>query len=267
MSESDPRPPARPSANIARVYDYLLGGKTHYAPDREIGDRIREAVPEIQLGVQQQRAVLQRVVAYLVQEAGLRQLIDIGSGLPTARNVHEVAQEAAPETRVVYVDNEPVVLAHAQALLAYNAETIVIDGDLRHPRSILAHPDLTAHLDLDQPVGLLLCGILHHILDEEDPYGVMHELCAALAPGSYVFIHHLVADQDPVATRVQEAMLQGHGRGQFRTVDQVTHFFDGLDLVPPGVTTVSEWRPDPTTPRLSDHPVLRLAAVGVGRKP
>jgi S-adenosyl methyltransferase len=253
--------------NIARVYDYLLGGKDNYAADREVGDRIRTALPDVHLGVQQQRAVLQRVVAFLVREAGLRQLVDIGSGLPTARNVHEVAREVDPATRTVYVDNEPIVLAHARALLADNPETIVIDGDLREPEAILGHPRLRAHLDLGRPVGLLLCGILHHLLDEEDPPGIMRRLCAPLASGSHVFVHHLVTDGDPAVAEAQEALRRSLGRGQFRTVDQVAELFAGLELVPPGLVPVPAWRPAEDTPRVTANPVLRLAVAGVARKP
>lgn len=160
-----------PAPNIARVYDYLLGGKDNYAPDRQLAQRIEQTLPEVHLGVKAQRAVLRRVVRYLVGEAGLRQLLDIGSGLPTADNVHQIARALEPDTRVVYVDNDPVVLAHARALLADNRETVVVAGDLRQPASLLADQRLRAHLDFGQPVGLLLCGILHYVLDEEEPPG------------------------------------------------------------------------------------------------
>lgn len=256
-----------PKPNIARVYDYVLGGKDNFAPDREIGDRIREAVPDVHTGVQEQRALLRRVVRHLVGEAGLKQLVDIGSGLPTAQNVHQVAQEIDPSVRVVYVDNDPVALSHARALLADNAETIVIDGDLRRPAEILADPALRAHIDLDQPVGLLLCGILHYILDEEDPLGITATLNSSLASGSQVFIHHLVSSDDPGAEVMQQAFLQGLGRGQFRTMAEVTRMFDGLELLDPGVVFVPDWRPDADTAPLSEHPVLRFAAAGVARKP
>ncbi|MEZ0069644.1 O-methyltransferase involved in polyketide biosynthesis [Streptacidiphilus sp. MAP12-20] len=259
-----------PPPNIARVYDYLLGGKDNYAADRALGDRIAVALPQVHLGVQQQRAVLRRVVDHLVREAGLRQLIDIGSGLPTAENVHQVAQRIDPETRVVYVDNDPAVLAHARALLADNKQTVVTGGDLRHPAELLADPVLRDHIDLDQPVGLLLCGILHYILDDEDPYAVVRTLVDALPSGSYVFVHHLITagpDVDADVAEAEAALRQGVGRGQFRSHDQVAAFLDGLDLVDPGVVTVTEWRPDTDTLSLETHPVLRLAAVGVARKP
>jgi O-methyltransferase involved in polyketide biosynthesis len=277
MPEDDNRQPeadrraggGTPPPNIARIYDYLLGGKDHFASDREVGGRIEQATPEVGIGVQAQRAVLRRVVRHLVREVGLRQLVDIGSGLPTASNVHEVAHEIDPEVKVVYVDNDPVVLAHARALLADNKRTIVIDGDLTEPDAILANPALRAHLDPDQPVGLLLCGILHYILDEEDPAGITQRLYAQLPPGSHVFIHHLVTNSadDPDAQAIEGNLRRSVGRGQFRTVDEVKALFAGLDLIEPGVTLVPDWRPDADTQAVSDHPVLRLAAVGVARKP
>ncbi|MBC3841744.1 SAM-dependent methyltransferase [Streptacidiphilus sp. 4-A2] len=259
-----------PQPNIARIYDYLLGGKDNYASDRQVGDRIEQALPAVHLGVRQQRAVLRRVVRYLVGEAGLRQLVDIGSGLPTADNVHQIAQQLEPSTRVVYVDNDPVVLAHARALLADSKETVVAVGDLRDPAAILAEPTLREHIDFEQPVGLLLCGILHYVLDNEEPLRIVRQLIDALPSGSYVFIHHLItpddsADEGTIAA--EAALRQGVGRGQFRTLPEVAAFLEGLDLVEPGVVTVTEWRPDEDTPSLVDNPVLRLAAVGVARKP
>ncbi|SEM22894.1 SAM-dependent methyltransferase [Streptacidiphilus jiangxiensis] len=259
-----------PPPNIARVYDYLLGGKDNFEADRALGERIAGALPQVHLGVQQQRAVLRRVVDHLVRVEGLRQLVDIGSGLPTAENVHQVAQRIAPDTHVVYVDNDATVLAHARALLADNKQTVVTDGDLRRPAELLADPTLRAHIDLDQPVGLLLCGILHYVLDEEDPYGLVRGLVDALPSGSYVFVHHLTTagpEVDADTAEAEAALRQGVGRGQFRTRDEVAAFLSGLDLLDPGVVGVAEWRPDADTPSPADHPVLRLAAVGVARKP
>ncbi len=257
--------PSRP--HIARVYDHLLGGKDNFAADRTLGDQIIAAMPAVQLGVRAQRAVLGRVVRYLVSQAGVRQLIDIGSGLPTAENVHEIAQRLDPDTRVVYVDNDPVVLAHAGALLAGNTATIVVAGDLLQPAAILGHPEVRKHLDFDQPIGLLLCGILHYILDEEHPAELMATLYSALPPGSYVFIHHLVDSGDPEIAHVQAAMQKGLGRGQFRSLAEIRRLFDGLDLIEPGLVLVPDWRPDPGDPTAQDHPVLRVACAGVARKP
>jgi hypothetical protein len=257
--------PSRP--NVARVYDYLLGGKDNFAADRVLGDQIIASLPTVQTGVVAQRAVLRRVVRFLVAEAGIDQLIDIGSGLPTADNVHEIAQRVDPLTRVVYVDNDPVVLAHARALLCDDLTTIAVDADLRRPESILGHPGVARHLDWDRPVGLLLCGIMHHVLDEEQPGQLTEALCRALPPGSYVFIHHLLDSEDPASAGLQAEMRKGLGRSQFRTWDQIRSLFCGLELIEPGLVVVPDWRPDAGTPSAQDNPVLRLAAVGVARKP
>jgi hypothetical protein len=255
---------ARP--HVARVYDYLLGGKDNFAADRAVGDEMVASLPAVQVGVRAQRDVLGRVVRYLVGEVGLRQLLDIGSGLPTAENVHEIAQQVKPATRVVYLDNDPIVLSHAKALLADDTVTFVVDGDLRDPAGILANPEVRRHLDWDQPIGLLMCGILHYILDEENPAGIVATLYRALPRGSYVFIHHLLELDDPASATLQEQLRKGVGRAQFRTMDQVRVLFGDLELVDPGLVLVPDWRPDPGTPDVGNHPVLGMACAGVARK-
>ncbi len=250
--------------HVARVYDYLLGGKDNCAADRAVGNQMIATLPAVQLGVRAQRDVLGRVVRYLVGEAGLRQLLDIGSGLPTADNVHEIAQRVDPATRVVYLDNDPVVLSHARALLADDMATFVAEGDLRDPEGILGSPDVRKHLDWDRPIGLLLCGILHYVLDEENPAEVTATLYDALPHGSYVFIHHLLDTEDPATATLQEQMRSGVGRAQFRTMAQIRALFNGLELVEPGLVIVPDWRPEP--PAIRDHPVLEMACVGVARK-
>jgi len=257
--------PSQP--HIARVYDHLLGGKDNYAADRAVADQIVASLPTVQVGVREQRALLGRVVRYLVEEAGITQLIDIGSGLPTADNVHQIARRIEPRTRVIYVDSDAVVLNHARALLAGDPATIVVDGDVRRPATILDDPDVLGHLDWGRPIGLLFCGILHHILDEERPGKLVEALCRPLPSGSYVFIHHLVDSGDPAIADVQAAMQRGLGRGQFRTWEQIRDLFTGLDLVEPGLVPISDWRPGPDTPRADDQPVMRLACAGVARKP
>jgi O-methyltransferase involved in polyketide biosynthesis len=255
----------RPS--IARVYDYLLGGKDNFPADRMVGDKIKTALPEVHLGVRAQRMVLRRAIHHIVGDAGIRQLIDIGSGLPTAGNVHEIAQGIAPETRVVYVDNDPIVLAHARALLAGSAGVSVVDGDLLGAERLFADPVLRAQIDFDRPIGLLLCGIVHYISDEEDPAGILARLIAALPSGSHVFLHHLVEAGTPGEKAAEAAMRQGMGRGFFRTPEQVGSFLTGLDLVEPGLVRVPDWRPDGSEDSAEDHPVLRLAVAAVGRRP
>ncbi len=249
------------------MYDYLLGGKDNFAADRALGDQMIASLPAVQVGVRAQRDVLGRVVRYLVGEVGLRQLLDIGSGLPTAENVHEIAQDVEPSTRVVYLDNDPVVLSHAKALLADDKATFVVGGDLRDPAGILGNPEVCELLAWDQPIGLLMCGILHYILDEENPAGIAAQLYRALPSGSYVFIHHLLQLGDPASATLQEQMRKGVGRAQFRTLEQVRGLFDGLELVEPGLVLVPDWRPDPGTPNVRHHPVLQMACAGVARKP
>ena len=252
--------------HISRVYDYLLGGKDNFAADRAVADQLITQLPAVQVGVRAQRDLLGRVVRYLVGEAGLRQLLDIGSGLPTAENVHEIAHRIDPATRVVYLDNDPIVLAHARALLADDTVTFAAAGDLRDPAGLLADADVREHLDWDQPIGLLLCGILHYILDEEKPAQVVETLYRVLPAGSYVFIHHMLDSEDPASATLQEAMQKGLGRTQFRTFAQIRELFGGLELVEPGVVLVPDWRPDPGTQGVQEHPVLGLAAAGVARK-
>jgi hypothetical protein len=265
-SPDDTFDPTRPHA--ARVYDYLLGGKNNFTADRDVGDQIIARLPEVQVGVQAQRAVLGRVVRFLVGEAGVKQLLDVGSGLPTSDNVHEIAQRTAPGTRVVYVDNDPVVLAHARAILSDETSTFAERGDLLDPASIVTSPAIRDHLDWNQPIGLLLCGITHYVLDEENPERLVAELAEALPSGSYVFIHHLLDTGDPAAAELQEQMLKGLGRVRFRTLPEVRALFGDLKLVEPGLVPIPEWRPDPGTPLRADYGVvLSMACAGVGRKP
>jgi S-adenosyl methyltransferase len=257
--------PSQP--HIARVYDYLLGGTDNFASDRAVGDQIIASLPAVRQGVLAQRALLGRVVRYLVGEAAVTQLLDIGSELPTAGHVHEVARQLNPRVRVAYVDNDPDVVSHSRALLAGDPATLAVEGDLRRPAEVLGHPEVSEHLDGDRPIGLLLCGILHYILDSERPGELIEAWRDALPPGSYVMIHHLVDAGDPAIGPVQAALQAGLGRGQFRTWEQVRSLFNGLELVEPGLVVVPEWRPDPGTPSARDFPVLRLACAGVARKP
>ncbi|HTU75500.1 MAG TPA: SAM-dependent methyltransferase [Trebonia sp.] len=248
--------------NVARVYDYLLGGKDNFESDRALGDQIIAALPAAQDGVRAQREVLARVVRFLVGDEHVTQLLDIGSGLPTAENVHQVAQAVDPRCDVVYVDNDPVVVSHARALLDDSEHTFAAAGDLRDPAGIIAAAG--KHLDWTRPVGLLLCGIVHFLPDEEAPHRLVTGLIDALPAGSYVFIHHLLHTED---VTLEAAMKRGLGQVQFRTREQILALFAGLDLVDPGLVLVPDWRPGPSTPRVRDHPVLALAVAGVARKP
>lgn len=252
----------RPSA--ARMYDYFLGGSHNFAVDREAAQAMIAAVPESPLVAQANRAFLRRAVRFLV-EAGVRQFLDIGSGLPTQENVHEVAQRAAPGSRVIYVDNDPIVLAHARALLADNPLTTVVQADLREPETILGHPEVKARIDFTQPVGLLLLAILHFIPDEERPAEIVARLRAPLAPGSYLAISH--GHRGEVTQDVEDQVRSAYGRtgaGDIipRGAAEVTAFFAGTELVGPGLVQVADWRADAEPFRSDMSRPGFLAAVG-----
>jgi S-adenosyl methyltransferase len=232
-------------AHIARVYDYWLGGKDNYAADRAAGEAALQAYPDLVSSVRANRAFLARVVRYLAAEAGIRQFLDIGTGIPTANNTHEVAQSVAPESRVVYVDNDPIVLSHARALLTSNpvGSTDYIDADLRDTDRILAEAART--LDFSRPVAVMLIAILHLIGDEDDPAAIVARVLDAVPPGSYLAISHVASDIEPekmaeMRERLNRMVSQ---KGTYRTHAEVAHLFDGLELIPPGVTRIQEWRP------------------------
>jgi len=236
-------------AHIARVYDYWLGGKDNFAPDRAAAEAAMREDPNVVEGVRGNRAFLARAVRYLAGEAGIRQFLDIGTGIPAADNTHEVAQDVAPECRVVYVDNDPIVLAHARALLTTGSEgaTAYLDEDLRNVPEIVAAAAGT--LDLTQPVAVMLIGILHCIPDEDDPAGIVKQLMDAVPAGSYLAISHPANDiNNPgirkLASKLNELMPM---KLRFRSRAQVAAFFDGLELVEPGLVRAPEWRPDAGT--------------------
>ena len=253
----------------ARIYDYYLGGKDHYAADRVTAERAMQSWTSVRTAVRENRAFLGRAVRYLAAEVGIRQFLDIGAGLPSANNVHEVAQSVAPQCRVVYVDNDPIVLAHARSLLtsAPGGRTAYIDADLRDPGRILADPALPRTLDLAQPVALMLVAILHFIEDDENPAAILRTLLDALAPGSYLVASHVTPEHDPVGVGgLVRAYREGGLTGEARTVDDFTEMaFAGLRLVDPGVVLVSEWRPDGSGPRPSAAEVSWYG--GVAMKP
>jgi SAM-dependent methyltransferase len=252
-------------AHPARVYDFWLGGKDHFAPDREAGLAVIEANPGIVPGVRANRAFLVRAVRHLVRDAGITQILDIGTGLPSANNVHEVAQEIAPDTRVVYVDNDPIVLVHAHALLTGEPGTVdYVDADLRVPGDILRSAART--LDLDRPVALMLLMTLQFVRDDDDPFAITRTLLDALAPGSYLVISHPARDDDvgianAATSQYNEKVATPMTR---RTKVEIARFFDGLQLVEPGIVPMVEWRPDPweQVPR-----TYSPAYCGVARKP
>jgi O-methyltransferase involved in polyketide biosynthesis len=254
-------------AHSARVYDYWLGGKDNYAADRALAERILTAIPRQRRHVRANRDFLVRVVEYLVREAGIRQIVDIGAGLPTSPNVHEVAHAIAPDTRVVYVDNDPIVMAHARAVMPNRSGDTVsfVHGDLRHPRSILGHPDLVRMLDPQEPTGVLLLAMLMSLPAEARPGEIVEELLAPLAPGSHLAVTHTTADFDPPAMAEHVAAATAAGmRFVPRSRPEVERFFAGLEMVEPGVVPVRAWRPAALSVREARSVYIY---AGVGRKP
>jgi len=232
-------------AHIARVYDYWLGGKDNFAADRAAGDQAIKAFPNIPLSARANRAYQARVVRFLAGEAGIRQFLDIGTGIPTANHTHQVAQSVAPESRVVYVDNDPIVLSHARALLASHpaGATDYVDSDLRDPQKILDGAERL--LDFSRPIAVMLMAILQHIGDEHDPYAIVATLMDAVPPGSYLSLSHPASDIDAEAMAKMAIVLNQMiaEKVTFRDRAAVSGFFIGLDLVEPGLVQASKWRP------------------------
>ena len=233
-------------AHIARIQDYWLGGKDHFEADRVAGDEAIAQLPDMVASVRNTRAFLGRTVRFLAREQGIRQFLDVGTGIPTASNTHEVAQRFAPSSRIVYVDNDPMVLAHARALLTSTPEgkCSYIDADIREPEKVLRAA--AEVLDFTKPVGVVLMAVLQFVPDDDDPYGLVRRLMAAVPGGSYLVISHPAADIQAaamagMATRLNQLMAQ---RVKPRGKAEVTAFFDGLDLVEPGVIRCPEWRPE-----------------------
>ncbi|MEU6066804.1 MULTISPECIES: SAM-dependent methyltransferase [Streptomyces] len=233
----------------ARIYDYLLGGKDNYEVDREAGDELAAAAPEVRIGVRANRAFMQRAVRYVVG-SGVRRLLDVGTGLPTSPNVHEIAQEVAPDVRVAYVDNDPIVSAHGNALLSRSGTTSIVLGDLRDPRAIVEHPDVRQVIDFDEPVALLLVAVLHFLTDAEQPAEVVATLRDALPAGSFLVLSHATGDFAD-RTGAQAVYNRATATLNLRSRAEVERFFDGFDLVEPGLAQVPFWRPDAPPPARS----------------
>jgi hypothetical protein len=268
---TDPELPPDINTNVAhpaRVYDYWLGGKDNFPADRALAELMIQAIPNMRGLAAANRAFLRRAVRYLAEEAGVRQFLDIGTGIPTSPNVHEVAQAAAPDTRVVYVDNDPIVLAHARALLTSQdaGETAFILADLREPRSILDHPALTATLDLSQPVAVLLVAVLMYFRDTDrpNPFEMVAAVLEPMPSGSYLAVTHPTPDFNPEETAKAVAAAEAAGITLVpRTQAEIEGFFTDLAVVDPGVVPVLSWRPDepPADPRSAYY------WAGVARKP
>ncbi|HYV81060.1 MAG TPA: SAM-dependent methyltransferase [Streptosporangiaceae bacterium] len=254
----------------ARVYDYLLGGKDNFAADRAAAEAGLQANPNSRIPPRENRAFLGRAVRYLAGEAGISQFLDIGTGIPTSPNVHEIAQGIEPRARIVYVDNDPIVLAQARALLTTGPEgrTAYIDADLRDIDAILGSADLQRTLDLSKPVGLLLIAVMHFIPDEDDPWTLAARLLAALPSGSYLALSHLTGDFDPAAWAGVVAVYRRSGvTMQVRPKPDVERFFAGLDLIDPGVVSLPQWRPDPSDVGRPPSDAAVSVYGGVARKP
>jgi O-methyltransferase involved in polyketide biosynthesis len=270
----DPTAPIRLDPGIdttvshsARIWNYWLGGKDNFAADRLAGDRVAQMLPSIVAQARADRAFLGRAVTYIAGQEGIRQFLDIGTGLPTADNTHEVAQRIAPESRIVYVDYDPMVLVHARALLTSSPQGACdyVDGDLRDPGKILDAAART--LDFARPAALLLLGILHHVPDTGEALEIVRTLTAALAPGSFLVINHSTSAIHGAA--MEEAVRHWNEVGTpsmtLRTTQEITRFFDGLDLLPPGVVSCSRWRPDLSPGAEPPEEVDEFC--GVARKP
>ena len=267
MTSGDPLKVFRPDIpSPARIYDYILGGKDHYPADREAGEKVIASMPAgyIRTAARQNRAFLGRAVRYLA-EAGIGQFIDIGTGLPTMGPVHEIARAVRPESRVVYVDNDPIVIAHGREMLQGVDQAVIIQHDLREPDRILADDQLRQTLDLDRPVAVLLVAILHFIADDEDPHDIIERLLAPLPSGSHLVISHVSADhylevQDAVGV-YRKATAAAHARSH----EQISAMLTGLSLTEPGLVWLPQWRPDADADL--GHPEKSLGYAAVARKP
>ncbi|MEV5356355.1 SAM-dependent methyltransferase [Streptomyces sp. NPDC093516] len=252
--------------SVSRMYDYYLGGSHNFEVDREAARRAMEFMPGLPKIMQANRAFMRRAVRYAAGE-GIGQFLDIGSGIPTFGNVHEVAQSACPGARVVYVDHDPVAVAHSEAVLDGNADAAVVAGDLRKPRDILSSPEVERLIDLNQPVALLLVAILHFVEDEDDPYGAVAELGAALAPGSLLVLTHASYEGIPLPPERAGGAVDVYEDIRnpliMRSREEIARFFEGYDMVEPGLVAMPCWRPD-TAPEDED-PYAFSGFAGVGR--
>lgn len=258
--------PALP--NVARTYDYFLGGKDNFAADRAAGERILQASPEVRSTLRANRSFLGRVVRYLAGEAGISQFLDLGTGLPTAQNVHQVAQGANPSARVVYVDSDPVVLAHARAILADEEDTAVVGADLRRPAAVLNDPELVRLLDLGRPVAMLMIAVLHFVPEEDNAAEIVARYREALAPGSYVAMSLGTSDGvDPAKIAdAQRVYRSASAQLTYRSRAQIEQLFDGFELVEPGLVRLPQWRPDSAADSRGELEGSEWMLGAVGRK-
>jgi hypothetical protein len=259
------------SPNIARVYDAFLGGKDNFAVDRQVVEAALRVAPDAPAGGQANRAFLRRVVRHLVRDGGITQILDIGSGLPTQGNVHEVAREINPSVRTIYVDNDPVVCIHGQALMADARTTEVVAADVRRPAEILGHPVVRQFIDFRRPVGLLMLAVLHHITDDEDPAGIMAVLRDAMPPGSYLAISSFrmpgpeLAESRARTIEMEQLFNEQLGTGRWRSDTAILAWFGDWELISPGLVPPWDWRPDTETD-LPEDAIYQGFVGGVARK-
>jgi S-adenosyl methyltransferase len=256
---------------IARVYDALLGGKENYAADREGVATYLKYVPDAGRCAIENRQALVKGVQYLAREAGIDQFLDIGSGLPTEKNTHQAAQEINPKVKVVYVDNDPIVLAHGRALLATDNSTVVVTADLRDPKSILDNEDVRGLLDWSRPIALMVVGIHMHFHDDEQPDEWVRTIMDEMPSGSYLFITDFVDTGEPLQKAMEQAGLESLGNGWIRTPERIEEHFLGMPLVPPGLDFLARWfpeEPDGRVPKADElEPYQRILMAGIARKP
>jgi O-methyltransferase involved in polyketide biosynthesis len=269
MSEQAPHGVDTSTPNVARMYDFLLGGKDNFAADRAAAQHLLAAIPDIGAIAADNRAFLRRAVRFLAAEAGIRQFLDLGGGLPTRANVHEVAQQVTDDARVVYIDYDPVVVRHGQALLADGKHVAMVQADLTRPAEVLAHDDVLRVLDLGEPVALICTATLHFTPDEADPHQIIATYRDKVAPGSYLVLTHAPAREagdEPAydAENATSVYSQASAQLHLRSMAELRRFFDGFDLVDPGVVWMADWRPD-TGSRPAGRP--RSLRAGVARKP
>ncbi|GAA1714261.1 SAM-dependent methyltransferase [Kribbella sp. NPDC056951] len=230
--------------SIARAYDYMLGGKDNFAVDRALVDHIVSEMPGSPALALDNRAVLVRAIREIVETTPVRQFLDLGSGLPSAENVHQIAQRHASESKVVYVDNDPIVLAHGRALLAENDNTVVFQADLREPKSIYDSPETRSLIDFDKPVAIILSAILHHLNDDENPADLVNFWYDRVPSGSYFFVSHFRSADDPRSLQLQEVVQQSIGRGRWRSDEEILALLpEGITILPPGLVPAALWRP------------------------
>ncbi|MEV1068694.1 SAM-dependent methyltransferase [Streptomyces sp. NPDC050263] len=249
----------------ARMYDYYLGGKDHFEVDKQAAETVAAAYPGIFVCARENRAFMHRATRVLAQEHGIRQWLDIGTGIPTEPNLHQVAQSVVPEARVVYADNDPLVLKYAERLMRSTAQgrTTYVEADVNDPGTLLDSPALAEVLDLDKPVALSLNALMHFVTDAQDPYGIVSRLLAVLPSGSALALSHCTPDFDPATwQKVTDIYTSAGTPVQFRSQNDVARFFDGLDLLAPGVTVGHRWRPD-SGPEATDAEVSLWTGVGI----